>query len=156
MTALCTTTVNGFGRFSAHAMAPQSVVWGRDNRGAMLRVIGAPGDPATRIENRLGEPAANPYLYLAAQIYAGLDGMVGKHFAAPASDSPYGAATQSQPIATELSAALHALQGDEVLTTGFGRELIDGYATIKRLEQQRFDAAGDKQEFMRREYFGRI
>ena len=39
MTALCTTTVNGFGRFSAHAMAPQSVVWGRDNRGAMLRVI---------------------------------------------------------------------------------------------------------------------
>ena len=156
MTALCTTTVNGFGRFSAHAMAPQSVVWGRDNRGAMLRVIGAPGDPATRIENRLGEPAANPYLYLAAQIYAGLDGMVGKRFATPASDSPYGAATQSQPIATELSAALHALQGDEVLSTGFGRELIDGYATIKRLEQQRFDAAGDKQEFMRREYFGRI
>ena len=46
----------------------------RDNRGAMLRVIGGAGDPATRIENRIGEPAANPYLYFASQIHSGLDG----------------------------------------------------------------------------------
>ena len=38
---------------------------------SMLRVLGAPGDPATRIENRVGEPAANPYLYIASQIVAG-------------------------------------------------------------------------------------
>ena len=38
MTALCTPTVNGFGRFRPNALAPQSVLWGRDNRGAMLRV----------------------------------------------------------------------------------------------------------------------
>ena len=156
MTALCTTTVNGFGRFSAHAMAPQSVVWGRDNRGAMLRVIGGPGDPATRIENRLGEPAANPYLYLAVQVYAGLDG-IGKGLSPPpVSDSPYSPANQSQPIAAALNAALQALRDDEVLTAGFGPELINCYEAIKRLEQQRFDAAGDKQEFTRREYFGRI
>jgi glutamine synthetase len=156
MTALCTTTVNGFGRFSAHAMAPQSVVWGRDNRGAMLRVIGGPGDPATRIENRLGEPAANPYLYLASQIYAGLDGMIKRLSPAPASDLPYGQSKQSQPISTRLSAALEALRDDEVLSAGFGPELIECYGAIKRLEQQRFDAADDKQEFTRREYFGRI
>jgi glutamine synthetase len=54
MAALCTPTANGFARFRPNALAPQSVLWGRDNRGALLRVIGGAGDPATRIENRLG------------------------------------------------------------------------------------------------------
>jgi len=65
MTVFCTPTTNGFGRFKPNALAPQSVLWGRDNRGAMLRVIGACGDRSTRIENRLGESGANPYLYMA-------------------------------------------------------------------------------------------
>ena len=42
---------------------------------AMIRVIGGPGDPGTHLENRVGEPAANPYLYMASQIAAGLDGI---------------------------------------------------------------------------------
>ena len=76
MAVFCTPTINGYGRFRPNAMAPQAVLWGRDNRGAMLRVLGAlPATPATRIENRIGEPSANPYLYIAAQIHAGLDGM---------------------------------------------------------------------------------
>jgi glutamine synthetase len=40
MASLCTPTVNGFGRFRPNALAPQAVLWGRDNRGAMLRVVG--------------------------------------------------------------------------------------------------------------------
>jgi hypothetical protein len=54
----CTPTANGYGRFRPLALAPQAAVWGRDNRGAMLRVIGQAQDTATRIENRIGEPAA--------------------------------------------------------------------------------------------------
>lgn len=76
MTPLCTPTANGFARFRPNALAPQNILWGRDNRGAMLRVVGGAGDGATRIENRIGEPAANPYLYMASQIHAGLDGLV--------------------------------------------------------------------------------
>jgi glutamine synthetase len=86
MAVFCTPTVNGFGRFRPNALAPQSVLWGRDNRGAMLRVVGECGDAATRIENRIGEPAANPYLYLASQIHAGLDGMARQLKAPPATD----------------------------------------------------------------------
>jgi glutamine synthetase len=70
MAVFCTPTVNGYGRFKPNALAPQSLLWGRDNRGALLRVVGGSGDAATRIENRLGEPAANPYLYMAAQVHA--------------------------------------------------------------------------------------
>jgi glutamine synthetase len=90
MTVLCTPTINGFARFRPHALAPQSVIWGQDNRGAMLRVVGAAGDSATRIENRVGEPAANPYLYMAAQIHAGLDGVQRGLLPPQASTDPYG------------------------------------------------------------------
>ena len=50
-------------------------MWGVDNKGAMVRAVGGAGDPATRLENRSGEPAANPYLYIASQIVSGLDGL---------------------------------------------------------------------------------
>jgi hypothetical protein len=89
LACLCTPTANGFGRFRPNALAPKSAVWGRDNRGAMLRVVGAAGDPATRIENRLGEPAANPYLYMASQIVAGLDGVQRGLTPPRASENPY-------------------------------------------------------------------
>lgn len=59
MTAFCTPTLNGYDRFWPNALALQSVLWGRDNRGAMLRIIGRCHDRATRIENRVGESVAN-------------------------------------------------------------------------------------------------
>ena len=77
-TVFATPTVNGYRRFRANSLAPDRASWGYDHRGVMLRVLGGPGDPASRIENRIGEPAANPYLYIASQIVAGLDGIDGK------------------------------------------------------------------------------
>ncbi len=161
MTVMCTPTANGFGRFRPNALAPQSIVWGRDNRGAMLRVIGHAGDEATRIENRLGEPAANPYLYMAAQIHAGLDGMAQQLQPPLATDSPYATAEEAQSnsptrIPSHLNDALAALQADAVMCQGFGADFVRYYSRIKAAEQQRFEAAEDKLEFQRREYFGRI
>src|SRR5688572_5937947 len=74
-TALATPTINGYKRYRPYSLAPDRVTWGKENRGALLRVVGGRGDPATRIENRAGEPAANPYLYFASQIYSAMDGM---------------------------------------------------------------------------------
>src|SRR5262249_4572988 len=73
--AFTTPTINGYKRYRGYSLAPDRVIWGRDNRGAMIRVLGGPGDAATRLENRVGEPAANPYLYMASQVVTGLDGM---------------------------------------------------------------------------------
>jgi glutamine synthetase len=120
----------------------------------MLRVIGACGDEATRIENRIGEPAANPYLYVAAQIHAGLDGIARGLKAPPATDAPYAGTGESIP--TGLGEALEALQSDRVLCDAFGAEFISCFSRLKQSEQQRFDAAEDPDEFQRREYFGRI
>ena len=154
MAALCTPTINGFGRFRPHAMAPQSVLWGRDNRGVMLRVLGRCGDTDTRIENRVGEPSANPYLYIAAQIHAGLDGMHRRLGVPPATDAPYG--DGAMPLPTSLGEALDALAGDRALVEGFGTPLIDCFTRIKRAELARFEQAADRDEWQRREYFSRF
>ena len=71
-----------------NSMAPIQAVWGRDNRGVMLRVLGGRAI-RRRIENRIGEPLANPYLYMASQIHAGLDGIARKLAPAPSADAPY-------------------------------------------------------------------
>ena len=153
MASLCTPTINGFGRFRPNALAPQAVLWGRDNRGAMLRVIGEAGDPATRIENRIGESAANPYLYLASQIHAGLDGLAHRLRAPIATDSPYGGAGECLP--TSLGEALEALRADPVLVAGLGEAFVSCFAQVKTSEIKRYDAAEDKDDFQRREYFAR-
>jgi glutamine synthetase len=154
MAVFCTPTANGFGRFRPNALAPQSVLWGRDNRGAMLRVIGECGDGATRIENRIGEPAANPYLYLASQIHAGLDGIARKLKAPAATDAPY--ASTAAKLPTSLGEALHALRMDTALTTGFGQAFVNYFVRIKQAELLRFEQAEDRDEFQRREYFSRF
>lgn len=154
MAVFCTPTANGFGRFRPNALAPQAVLWGRDNRGAMLRVIGGCGDPATRIENRIGEPAANPYLYFAAQVHAGLDGVARGLVPPHATDAPYGAGAPMLP--TSLGEALQALAGDDALVQAFGGPFCDYFSRIKQAEHLRFEEAQDKDDFMRREYFSRI
>jgi glutamine synthetase len=153
MTTFCTPTTNGYGRFRPNALAPQSVLWGRDNRGAMLRVVGECGNPHTRIENRLGEPAANPYLYIASQIHAGLDGIARKRRAPPATEDPYNADGKRLP--SSLREALDAFGEDAALTEGLGRDFTNYYLHVKRADVRRFEAAEDKDEFHRREYFGR-
>lgn len=154
MTALCTTTVNGYGRFQPNALAPQSALWGHDNRGAMLRVVGAAGDFATRIENRAGEPAANPYLYMAAQVFAGLDGLRRGLQPPPATRRPYAEAAERLP--TTLGEALDALAADPVMAQGLGPTVLAWYRRLKQSELTRHAAAADPVEFERREYFARL
>ena len=59
-----TPTINGYKRYRSYSLAADRAIWGHDNRGVMVRVLGGADDPATRLENRIGEPAANPYLYM--------------------------------------------------------------------------------------------
>lgn len=154
LTVFGTPTINGFGRFAPRALAPRSVLWGRDNRGAMLRVIGSAGDPDTRIENRVGEPAANPYLYIASQIVAGLDGLKRQLSPPQATDDPYASGALMLP--NTLGAALDALAADELASQGWDAGFLSGFVAAKRSELARHEAAEDKHEWQRREYFSRL
>jgi glutamine synthetase len=147
--ALCTPTLNGYKRYRPYSLAPDRVIWGKENRGALLRVVGRPGDPDTRIENRAGEPAANPYLYFASQIYSGLDGMARKLPLPPSADTPYEA--QAEPLPRTLEEALACLRQDEVLRKGLGAPFIDYYCRIKEAEVARFNL--EVSDWEHREYF---
>jgi glutamine synthetase len=136
--ALTTPTINGYKRYRAYTLAPDRAIWARDNRGVMVRVLGQPGDPATHLENRVGEPAANPYLYMASQIYAGLDGMALRRDPGSSADTPY--ETKAPLLPKDLGEALAALQTSEVFRNGMGSGFVDYYAHIKGAEIARFNA----------------
>jgi len=131
-----TPTVNGYKRYRSYSLAPDRAIWARDNRGVMVRVMGQPGDAATHLENRIGEPAANPYLYMASQIYAGLDGLARKLTPGPSADTPY--ETDAPLLPKSLSEAVSALRADDCFRAGFGSGFIDYYAHIKDAEAARF------------------
>src|SRR5262249_17311156 len=111
--AFTTPTINGYKRYRPYSLAPDRAIWARDNRGVMIPVLGQPGEASTHLENRVGEPAANPYLYVASQIYSGLDGIAGRLDPGPSADTPYEAAAALLP--KNLGEALTALRGDEAL-----------------------------------------
>ena len=134
--AFTTPTINGYKRYRPYSLAPDRAIWARDNRGAMVRVLGQPGDAATRLENRVGEPAANPYLYVASQIYSGLDGIARRLDPGPSADTPYEAVAALLP--KNLGEALTALRADETFRAGFGAAFVDYYTHIKAAELERF------------------
>ena len=71
----------------------------------------------------------------------------------PATETPYAQGTR---LPTGLGEALEALAGDAVLRAAFGAPLMSLYMQIKRSELERFEAAANKDEWLRREYFSRF
>ncbi|HLH88437.1 MAG TPA: glutamine synthetase family protein [Xanthobacteraceae bacterium] len=155
--AFATPTLNGYKRYhGVNSMAPIQAVWGHDNRGAMVRVMGASGDPATHLENRVGEPLANPYLYMASQIHAGLDGITRKLAPPPATSAPY--EPTAEPLPKTLAGAIDALRANACFRAGFGDAFVDYFVALKQAEIARSGAkASDPPdqvtEWEHREYF---
>ena len=135
-----TPTVNGYKRRRPNSLAPDRATWGHDNRAAMIRVQGSPGDPTTHVENRIGEPTANPYLYIASQIVSGLDGLRRKTDPGPIEKNPY-AATHRPLLPTTLMEALDALRASTFFRDRFGSTFVDWYVGLKQSEVNRFLAA---------------
>ena len=155
--AFATPTLNGYKRYhGVNSMAPIQAIWARDNRGAMVRVMGDPGDPSTHIENRVGEPQANPYLYMASQIHAGLDGITRKLAPGPSADAPY--ELTAEPLPKNLGEALDALRTNACFRAGFGDAFVEYFIAIKQAEIARAgakptDPPDQATEWEHREYF---
>jgi glutamine synthetase len=147
--AFTTPTINGYKRYRSYSLAPDRAIWGKDNRGVMLRVLGGAGDSATRLENRIGEPAANPYLYMASQILSGLDGIDRKLDPGPSADTPY--ETKADLLPKSLREAVSALDDDPFFRQAFGAAFVDYYVHIKNAEIARFEA--EVSDWEHREYF---
>ncbi len=136
--ALFTTpTINGYKRYKPNSLAPERIVWGKDNKGAMLRVIGSgKGDDGTHLENRVGEPAANPYLYMASQIYSGLHGIENELSPPPTTNNPY--EPNAKLLPSNILEAIDALNNSKIFRDKMGDQFVDYILHIKNAEVARF------------------
>ena len=145
-------TVNAYARFRPYSFAPDRIAWAVENRGALIRVQGGPGDPGTHVENRLAEPAANPYLWLAANVAAGLDGIAREAEPPPlVTGDPY--AAEAALLPQSLGEAVDALAASEVFRAAFGDALVDYLAMMKRAEVALHAQAEDQTAWEMAEYF---
>ena len=101
------------------------------------------------MEDRVGETAANPYLYMASQILSGLDGVDRGLDPGASADTPY--ETKAEFLPKTLREAVSALQGDPFFREVLGPEFVDYYVHIKNAEIERFQA--EVSDWEQREYF---
>lgn len=141
MAALCVPTVNGYKRLRPGQLAGYWANWGYDHRGVTLRVPDARG-ACTRLEHRMSDGAANPYLATAAVLQAARLGVVNR-LAAPAAEEQDCLEHQStdQHVPDDLGRALDALEADRPLSDAVGAEMTALFLSIKRAEWQKFTAA---------------
>ena len=138
MSALLAPTVNSYRRLRPGGLAGYWGNWGYDHRGTAVRVPGERG-PATRIEHRLGDGAANPYVAVATVLQAARLG-VEHGYPLPGAETGDGLETVDTEVCVPetLGAALDALEGDATLVSALGALLVDNFIGIKRKEWESF------------------
>lgn len=132
-------TINAYRRIVPDSLAPISVSWGWDNRTTFIRIPAERGR-ATRVELRIGDGSANPYLAIAATLFAGLHGLREElPLADPISGDGYTEET-SERVPLSLDAALDALEADTYLREAIGDAIVEPFLAIKRFELERHRA----------------
>ena len=135
-------TVNAYRRIQPDSLAPTHANWGWDNRASFVRIPPERG-AATRVELRVGDGSANPYLGIAAVLLAGADGVRRELTPPPAvTGDAYRAADDliGAALPTSLDEALAALAQDKLLTEGLGEVIVETFLTMKGFELERHRA----------------
>ena len=130
--------VNSYKRFMSGTFAPTKAVWSLDNRTAGYRICGA-DSPAVRIECRVGGADLNPYLAMAAQLAAGIDGIENQRELEPEFVGDAYGGSAAREIPATLRAAIAALDGSAMLRAALGDEVIEHYLHAARWEQHQDD-----------------
>jgi glutamine synthetase len=149
LSALLNPTINSYKRFGPHTLAPWLIDWGLDNRSAMVRIPPERG-AAARMEVRLGDATANPYLAMAAVGAAVCLGITDK-VEPPEKLEGYGYdPARAEMLPLRLGDALDALEADRALTEVLGGYFVTSFVAYKRNEIERFERFVTDWEF--REY----
>lgn len=134
-------SVNSFRRLVPGFEAPVNLVYSARNRSACIRIPVTGSSPkAKRVEYRVPDPSANPYLAFAAVLMAGIDGIRGRiEPREPIDKDLYELAPEEyfdiDKLPYSLDQALDALEADhDYLTEGdvFTPDLIQTWIDYKR------------------------
>jgi glutamine synthetase len=137
LAALTTPTITGYKRYRPGTWAPTSVTWSLDNRTSLLRVMAERG-PATRVENRLPDSAANPYLTLAGMIAAGVAGI--RNELHPGSPIMGNVMTDEAGVPKNMWEAAQCLATPSAVTDRLGPALVTAYRGMLLQTLARFEA----------------
>ncbi|MFC9157205.1 glutamine synthetase [Streptomyces bauhiniae] len=135
-------TVNAYHRFAPeHALSPTRLGWAREDRGALIRVADGGAPHSAHAENRVGDPTANPYLYIAAQVSSGVEGVVDALPLGPESRRPQ---QEGESLPRDLGEAVERFESSKAARELVGHDLHRALVELKRSEWNRFtEAAGE-------------
>jgi len=132
--------VNSYKRLVPGYEAPVNIAWSRRNRSPLIRVPERRGI-GTRTEFRMPDPSCNPYLALAVQLAAGLDGLRNKIDPGPPVDTNVWKLNEEErekykmgTLPANLGAAVVELEGDTVLREALGEHIFTHYLDSKKKE----------------------
>jgi glutamine synthetase len=139
--AIFAPNANSYRRFRTNSYAPIAPTWGINNRTVSLRVPAGPA-ASRHIEHRVAGADANPYLALAALLAGVHHGLTNKIDPGPPVEGDgYAAAAKSEErLPANWYAAVDLFAGSSVLKDYLGERLVSMFATVKRAEQDRFNA----------------
>jgi glutamine synthetase len=142
--AITNPLVNSYKRLVPGYEAPVNVAWSMKNRSPMIRIPDRRGS-GTRIELRIPDPSANPYLALAVQLAAGLDGIETKADARePVNTNIWEMSHREKrrlridDLPHNLEEACNELEKDPVVTEALGEHITTQFLAAKRLEWQEY------------------
>jgi glutamine synthetase len=139
VSAFCAPHVNSYKRLLPDMLNGYWANWGYDDRTVCIRVPPARGE-GTRLEHRMSDGAANPYLSAAAVLHAARMGVEQELELPPAQVVSETPATDRRVPAT-LALALDALEQDKELCSAMGDWLVQTFTMLKRAEWDRYTAA---------------
>lgn len=138
--AITNPLVNSFKRLVPGYEAPVNIAWSERNRSPLVRVPAKRGD-STRIEVRVPDPAANPYLALTVMLAAGLDGIENKLTPPPSVNKNIFTMSQREKrrlkidsLPANLSEALDYLEKSKVMREALGEHIFNHFIQAKRME----------------------
>lgn len=134
LAALVAPTVNSYRRLQPASLSGYWKNWAVDHRGVTIRVADEQGKYA-RIEHRMADAAASPYVAVAAVLQAARLGHVNQ-YPLPAAETGdcLENSDASEGIAENLADALVDLQADTALVAEIGEELVGNLVAIKTAE----------------------
>src|SRR5262245_12592925 len=140
MCAITNPLVNSYKRLVPGYEAPVNVAWSMRNRSPLIRVPERRGH-GTRVELRMPDPAANPYLALAAMLAAGLDGVeTNADWREPVNENIWEMSFRERrrlridDLPHDLDEALDELEKDDVITAALGPHTAKHFVEAKRQE----------------------
>jgi glutamine synthetase len=141
MSAICAPTVNAYKRLKPDMLNGYLANWGFDDRTVGVRVPPARGE-GSRVEHRMADAAANPYLTGAALLHAARIGVVEELELGPPQEAGADPNTDVA-VPNTLAEALDELQSDSKLVGALGEWLVESFVALKRAEWDRYVAAGE-------------